>query len=73
MPKTILIKILLLQKNLTIRAAADKLGMSDNLLTQLIHGHRPLYRYRFPLAELLGVSVARLFPRSTDHRRRLAV
>ena len=75
MPQATYIKIRLLKKHLTIKAAAAILAISPNMLTQLIHGHRPLYAYRVPLAELLEVPVEKIFPdgvrrRSCGARRR---
>jgi len=81
MTNTKRIRILLIERNLTVNAAAAEIGLQPSNLTAMIRGRLKLYVYRRPLAELLGVPVKAIFPdgaerpRSRGHgpRRRAAV
>jgi len=67
MTNTKRIRILLIERDLTVNAAAERIGLAACNLTKMIRGKFKLYKYRQPLAELLGVPVRELF---TDGSKR---
>ena len=70
MVQTKKIRMLMVHKGILLVALADGIGVSSSMASKLIHGHRPLYRYRQPLADLLGVDVRSIFPDGTERRAR---
>jgi len=69
MTNTKRIRILLIERNLTVNAAAAEIGLQPSNLTAMIRGRLKLYVYRRPLAELLGVSVRAIFPDGAERPR----
>ena len=76
MTNTKFIRVRLIQCDLTVNEAAAQLGLQASNLTAMIRGRLKLYRFRQPLAELLGVPVEKIFtdgaerPRPRGHRHR---
>lgn len=71
MPNVKLIKIALLEKELTCGEAARQVGLGSADFSSLIHGAKKLNAYRVRLAELLGVPLTDIFPDGlVDNRRR---
>ena len=61
-PQAIAIHKALLDHGLLVADVARALDVAPDVISKLIHGYRPLYRLRKPLAELLDVGVDDLFP-----------
>ena len=67
MTNTKFIRVRLIQCDLTVNEAAAQLGLQASNLTAMIRGRLKLYRFRQPLADLLGIPVEKLF---TDGSKR---
>jgi len=68
MTNTKRIRILMIEKDLTVNAAATAIGVSPANLSTMIRGHLKLYRFRKPLADLLKVPVLEIFPDGTERK-----
>jgi len=68
MTNTKRIRILLIERNLTVNAAAAQIGVHPSNLTSMIRGRLKLYRFRQPLADLLGAPVLQIFPEGTERK-----
>ncbi|HUU94715.1 MAG TPA: hypothetical protein VM487_03170 [Phycisphaerae bacterium] len=62
MTNTKRIRILMIEKDLSVNMAAGIIGLDPSNLTAMIRGRIHLYRKRRPLAELLGVELRDIFP-----------
>jgi len=69
MTNTKRIRILLIERNLTVNEAAAQLGLQASNLTAMIRGRLKLYRFRQPLADLLGIPVEKLFTDGAERPR----
>jgi len=70
MTNTKRIKILMIQRDLSVNTAAEHIGLAACNLTKMIRGKFKLYKYRQPLADLLGVPVKQIFTDGTEPPRR---
>ena len=62
------IKIILLQKDLTVTSLAEELGVRRQELSMCIHGAREYPEIRKKLADRLGFSVEQMWPESSAKR-----
>ena len=70
MVQTQKIKLLMIRQDILLAVLSAGIGISSSMASKLIHGHRPLYRYRQALADLLGVDVRSIFPDGTEKAAR---
>jgi len=62
MVQTKKIRILAIELGTTFAQIATDLEIRASMASRLIHGRRPLYPYRQPLADLLDVDLQTIFP-----------